>query len=169
MFVSKAAQYNGASNHFVALGLGITFDKLPFELKGQRSLIDVPANLYVTPQSLGEHVGNATTRFNDLNGITRASYYVTSQIHIPKTALGILLRYYGLPDRGGVPLYLYYENASKEHTTWLMTHSIKQARLKASEFAYPSNYKIARSENELLPYDGVRVDDIIGAGSNAKH
>jgi hypothetical protein len=166
LFVSKGQQYASGSSVYVAVGLGIHFYKLPLNLEGHSLLRGMPVSLYVTPKLAGEKKGEGRQRFDALNGILRASYYVSNEIRVPKSAQKILVNFYGLPDKDGIPIELHYDNVSHEHVKWLTTNSLKRTNLKAVEFTYPRNYQVARREIDLLsPTGAMPVEDIIDMSS----
>jgi len=164
LFVAKGQQYTSGSNPYIAVGLGISFYKLPLLFQGHASLGGKPVSLYVTPKLAGTM--NDPRRFDAASGILRASYYVSDEIHVSKPASKILVDYYGLPNKNGVPIELHYDNVSRQHVKWLSTNSFKSTILKTAEFNYPRNYRLARREIDLLSSEGAMpLQDIIDMSS----
>jgi len=171
MFVSKRQEYASGSNPFILVGLGVHFYNLPLNFKEKSSLNGMPVSLYVTPKLAGEHAGRpAAKRVDAANGILRATYYVSSQIRAPKPAEKILVSFYGLPDKDGIPIELHYDNTANEHMQWLTTTSLKPAKLKMNDFSYPKNYQIARREIDLLSRSStIQLEDIVDMSAGPKN
>jgi hypothetical protein len=164
IFMSKGQDYSSGSNQFILIGLGVHFYNLPLIFKEKSTVKGMPVSIYVTTKLSAEHK-DATNR------IVRATYYVSSEIKAPKQAEKILVSFYGLPDKGGIPIELHYDNVDHEHVVWLTTTLSKASKMKATEFSYPHNYQIAKREIDLLPArpGAMQVEDILEMGAGPKH
>jgi len=159
---SPADKYAGTSTAFVVLGLGISFYKLPWQFQSQTTEKGLVLRNFIMPRRPVPKLDDRKKAFNQLQGIIGASYSVTDSIPVPREVQRIIIKYYGLPDKDGIPIKTDYDDAEGMHFSWLVTKSVKPGSIKESQFAIPTNYQTVKSEVDLLcPSTTSQVQDIL--------
>jgi hypothetical protein len=158
---AEADKFTGGSTPFVVIGLGISFYKLPLQPQKETTEKGLVLRNYVMPRRPVPQLDDRKKAFNQLQGIIGASYSVTNSIHVPKQIQKILVKYYGLPDKDGIPITVNYDDAEGMHFNWLFTQSLKTGSINPSEFAVPKNYQVVKAQIDLMcPPSSSQVRDI---------
>ncbi|MCA9803425.1 MAG: hypothetical protein KC777_15750 [Cyanobacteria bacterium HKST-UBA02] len=90
---------------------GSRWASLPLEKTGTTTVAGLPATTYLTPQSFTDKQQKDFEReFADSKFIRSAQLCIANDVKAPPQAISILSRFYGLPEKGGIPLQFKYND-----------------------------------------------------------
>ncbi|MBK9141332.1 MAG: hypothetical protein IPM23_02475 [Candidatus Melainabacteria bacterium] len=90
---------------------GSRWTALPLEKTGTTTVAGLSATTYLTPQSFTDKQQKDFEReFADSRFIRSAQLCIASDFKAPPQVISVLSRFYGLPDKGGIPLQFKYND-----------------------------------------------------------
>ena len=123
----------------------------------------IPSDISWSKVSSGSIAGLKASQYQMINKATgqsnqpangakwsSATYWLADEINVPRNLSQLISTICGLPPSDSVPLSLSYSNQRGQTETLLSTYHQQTAMLPDWYFSTPTNYKLAKSEVEVL-------------------
>lgn len=124
---------------------------LPFEQDGTTTIADINSITFTTPATFTDKQQKDFEReFADSKFIKSAQYCISKDIKAPRQAISILCRFYGLPEKGGVPLQFKYHDLGGYLHVGLITTSRESKSEKTLDLDVPADFTKVSTAREVL-------------------
>jgi hypothetical protein len=152
---SNPQKYAAFSAGLAAISMGVNFSHLPMERQGDGSIFGIKTSVFTYGKSAKRLADKERFhRYMAMEGILTAKYQIAQSLKIPKVLEGLHARFFGVPEKDGVPLDLAYSDVEGRHLNYLSTKACRQTIFKDDEFALPKRYKSVASQSELTVREG---------------
>lgn len=124
---------------------------LPFEQDGTITIAGINSITYTTTATFSDKQQKDFEReFADSKFIKNAQYCISKDIKASRQAISILCHFYGVPEKGGIPLQFKYHDLGGYLHVVLITTSRKSESKKTIDLDIPSDFTKVSSARQVL-------------------
>lgn len=136
------------SKEFVSTGS--SWAALPFIKSDNKLISGINSTVFTTPNSFTtKQLKDWQREFADSKFIKSARYCVSSDLNTSPKIRTAVCKFYGLADKGGLPLEFKYHDLGGNLHVGLITTTIKKISEASIDCAIPEGYKIVKDHREL--------------------
>lgn len=133
------------------LETGAMWNTIPFEKSDSKEIAGTASTVFTTTGAYTEkQLKDWQREFADSKFIKSARYCVAEKLAANQKARSVLLRFYSLPDKGGLPLEFKYHDLGGNFHTGLITSSQRSVKADSVSFEIPKDYKAVPNNAELF-------------------
>ena len=133
------------------LETGAIWDTIPFEKSDHKEIAGTAATVYTTSSAFTEkQLTDWQREFADSKFIKGARYCVAEKLEVNQKARSVILRFYRLADKGGLPLEFKYNDLGGNFHTGLITSSQSSKKAESISFEIPKDYRAVPNNAELF-------------------
>lgn len=130
---------------------GQNWFKIPFVKSSSKKIAGLDSSIFITPSSfIKNQLKDFDRQFADSKFIKSARYCVSKELNINPKARLTLCKFYGLADKGGLPLEFKYHDLRGDLHIGLITSKTKAITTFDTSFEIPSGFKQVKTHEELL-------------------
>ena len=145
------SSFNGYISQKEFDSTGQSWSDLPFVKSNTKDIAGLDATVFITPGSfVNKQLKDFDRQFADSKFIKSARYCVSNNLSINPKVRTILCKFYGLADKGGLPLEFKYHDLRGDMHIGLITSQTKINSSLDTRFDVPSGYKKVKNFEELL-------------------
>lgn len=143
-------KYPGSGNKVSALTGGYKLGSLPLKPTGKTVVSGINAIECLTTKSFtSKQEKDHAAESADHRFVRSARLLVADKLPLPRQALDIASKYYGVPTYPALPLEFKYINLKGDQSTLLLTSELKPVHLEPADFKPPQDFRKVGSIDKL--------------------